>query len=122
MRPVRTVRPALKKRCGPRAGTGAGQGEGPAVFARRARADGVAQLRSEYIEAAGDPEIAEVIAGEHICRLKIGRAVERVERLNVGVAEHGLAQNDDIAEIGFDAEAGELRAPTEIAADMLRRV
>ena len=80
------------------------------------------RLRREQIDPAGDAEIAEVIAGQQIDRLEIGRAVEIAEGLDVGIPGHRLAQDDDVAEVGFQPEAGKPRAPTEIAADMGRGI
>src|SRR5437763_8089597 len=49
----------------------AGQCEGPAVFARRARAEGVAQLRREYIEAAGGMITVSAAATERAAVIRV---------------------------------------------------
>src|SRR5207302_1047449 len=103
-------------------GPAARQCEGAAVLARASHAKRITRLCRKQIDPTGDAEVIEVIPGEQVDRLEIGRAVEIADGLDVGVSEHGLAQDHDIAEISLQSQAGEPRAPAEIAADMGGRI
>jgi len=55
---------------------------------------------------------------QQVGRLEFGGGDERVEGLDSRGPGHRLTEQHDIAEIGFQAQAGEFRPPAEIAAGM----
>src|SRR6266542_1398051 len=95
-----------------------GSGEGVTVFARSPAAGRIVQLGGKQIDPAGRAELPEIISGKEIGRLEFSGGDKGVEGLDRRGPGHRLPEQDDIAEIGFHAEAGEFRAPAEIAAGM----